>query len=49
VRLRRNLILVVVIALASAALVISSTLSSGDSAGTHTMPDGSTMQGDRMP
>ena len=42
------LILIVVIAVAFVSGVVGSTLSSGSSA-THSMPDGSTMDGGRMP
>ena len=43
------LIVAIVIALAFATVVISSTLSGGDSAAQHTMPGGGTMQGESMP
>jgi hypothetical protein len=46
---RTTLIVVAVIMIAFATVVVGTTLSAGDGGVTHTMPDGSSMQGDRMP
>lgn len=48
-RARGTALIVAVILIAFAVVVITSTLSAGDEAATHTMPDGGTMQGDGMP
>ncbi len=46
---RGTALIVAVILITFAAVVITSTLSASDERPAHTMPDGGTMQGDRMP
>jgi hypothetical protein len=44
-----TMIVVAILLIAFATAVVASTLSNGNAGASHTMPDGSSMQGDDMP